>query len=345
MTLQILLTSTSIVYGQGVSTKVLLEEMINREAITKFPYPAYTCAQFSSYDRSSKQVNGPGWFANWDRSQRLRIEQNNGRREFVMMDIDGPGAIVCFWVTSASYNRNGILRIYIDNKEEPVIEGEIFKLISGNELAPEPLGSDLPILSEYRYRGHNLYLPIPYAKHCKVTYESSAQSWEPGGKTGESLYYAINCRTYEDGTNVTSFSLSDLEDHRDLINRVSRELLSDPVITNGVNDNINGVIAPNKELQKSFFGEKGIYQIKFKIKAKNYEQALRSTVLNISFDGDETVWCPIGDFFGIGYKLYPVSSFYSSAQNDSTLTANWIMPFKETCTLTFVTTGSKMCKY
>ena len=174
--------------------------MTNREAITKFPNPAYTCAQFSSYDRNSNQVDRPGWFANWDRNQWLRIEQNKGRREFVMMDIDGPGAIVRFWVTAASYNRNGILRIYIDNNEEPVVEGEIFNLISGNSLAPEPLASDQPKLSEYKYRGHNLYLPIPYAKHCKVTYESSAQSSEPGGKSGESLYYAINYRTYKEGT-------------------------------------------------------------------------------------------------------------------------------------------------
>lgn len=33
-------------------------------------------------------------------------------------------------------------------------------------------------------------------------------------------------------------------------------------------------------------------------------QALRSTVLEIAFDGNRTVWCPVGDFFGTGTEDY-----------------------------------------
>ncbi len=34
--------------------------------------------------------------------------------------------------------------------------------------------------------------------------------------------------------------------------------------------------------------------------AENYEQALRSTIIHISFDAHKTISCPIGDFFGTG---------------------------------------------
>lgn len=40
-----------------------------------------------------------------------------------------------------------------------------------------------------------------------------------------------------------------------------------------------------------------------RLKAKNMAQALRSTVLKASFDGEETIWTPVGDFFNIGVGL------------------------------------------
>ena len=60
--------------------------MIQRELISEFPNPAYTTKQFSSYDRKSISPDKPNWFANADRSQFIRIENNNWTREFVMAD-------------------------------------------------------------------------------------------------------------------------------------------------------------------------------------------------------------------------------------------------------------------
>jgi hypothetical protein len=54
----------------------LLKEMVDREAIAKFPSPAYTCKQFSSYDRKSTGADNPKtWFANGDANQYLRVER------------------------------------------------------------------------------------------------------------------------------------------------------------------------------------------------------------------------------------------------------------------------------
>ena len=85
--------------AQTVNLASLLDEMINRDNLARFPAPAYTCRQASSYDRGTVAPDKPGWFANADRSQFVRVEEKDGRKEFVLMDQDGPGAIVRFWAT------------------------------------------------------------------------------------------------------------------------------------------------------------------------------------------------------------------------------------------------------
>ncbi|MBE0655713.1 MAG: hypothetical protein IH594_18075, partial [Bacteroidales bacterium] len=155
-----------------ISIETLLMEMTNREAPARFPDPEYNLKQFSSYDRATVAPGDSTWFANWDRSMFIRIDSIGGRKEFVMMDAEGPGAIVRFWMTFAGENSGlGILRFYFDHNETPAIEGKAFDILSGNQLVDEPLACSVSDSTEYKARGHNLYLPLPYAKHCKVTYE------------------------------------------------------------------------------------------------------------------------------------------------------------------------------
>lgn len=60
--------------------------------------------------------------SNLDNNYFLRTEENNGRKEFVLFDADGPGAVVRFWTTFNRYDREGVLRFYFDNETEPRIE-------------------------------------------------------------------------------------------------------------------------------------------------------------------------------------------------------------------------------
>jgi hypothetical protein len=67
-----------VLQAQTVSVSSLLDEMLDRNAITKFPEPAFTCLQASSYDRRAKSPTD-NWFANGDASQFLRDEMNGDR--------------------------------------------------------------------------------------------------------------------------------------------------------------------------------------------------------------------------------------------------------------------------
>ncbi|MDD3870848.1 MAG: DUF2961 domain-containing protein, partial [Bacteroidales bacterium] len=205
-----------------VTIGTLLEEMTTPTLLSEYPSPAFTCKQFSSYDRRSVAPEQPGWFANHDASWFIREETNNDRREFVMLEANGPGAIVRFWMTfgnEAAYT--GTLRMYFDGMEVPEVEGPVMDIISGGKLAPDPLSSSVSPLTDYARRGHNLYLPIPYAKSLKITYECEALDLE---KHSPSVYYNINYRTFEPGTELVSFTMNDLETYADLIKTTANKL-------------------------------------------------------------------------------------------------------------------------
>ena len=52
--------------SRKVTMESLLNEMTDREVLTRLPEQPYTLKQFSSYDRKSTGPDVPGWFANED---------------------------------------------------------------------------------------------------------------------------------------------------------------------------------------------------------------------------------------------------------------------------------------
>ena len=65
--------------GAMIDTARLIGEMTDLKGMAEFPSPAYTCKQFSSYDRKAKSPT-ENWFANDDHSQFLRVEDRAGPR-------------------------------------------------------------------------------------------------------------------------------------------------------------------------------------------------------------------------------------------------------------------------
>ena len=307
----------------------LLSGITDRYAITKYPDPQYKLKQFSSYDRRSVNPTEEGWFANADYTQFIREEENKGRREFVMFDHEGPGAIVRWWMTFAgSGSHDGTVRVYLDNNEKPLIEDNILKVLSGQLLAGEPLSSSVSPESDYYRRGHNLYLPIPYSKHCKITYECDSIIINENSRK-PSVYYNICYRDYAENTRVETLTMEILAENEKLINEVNQAIASrsdsqgEPAI-------LSGEILPGQSINySSGKGKQAISRLNMSIESDNISQALRSTVLEITFDDYTTVWVPAGDFFGTGFVLNTSETWYSSVNDDGVLQSNWIMPFRE----------------
>lgn len=321
---------------QTITTGTLLREMTDRDALTLFPDPYYVCRQAGSYDRESTAPDRPGWYANRDYNQFLREETRDGRREYVLLDARGPGAVVRFWATIADYRGKGTLRIYLDDDPEPVLAGEIVSILSGPVLAGYPLSAAVSEKAEPHYRGYNLYFPVAYAGACKITYESEAIG------QGEILYYNIGYRTYEAGTRVWSFRASDLQRYANRIRSTAEELSGgEPELPSGSRTKrVEPVILkPGEETALTLQGPAAVRKLAVRIEADDFEQALRSTVLRISFDGRETVWVPAGDFFGTGYRLSPYRTRYTEVRPDSSLVCYWVMPFRDACRISLVNEG------
>ena len=110
---------------------------------------------FSSWDRNGRNA----WGANGDAGQYLRVEPNG---EAVMMDIDGPGVIYRTW----SANPMGKIRIYLDGAQTPSYEWNFPDLFDGKL---PPFIKPLVYRRDRAQSASDCYLPIPFAKHIKIT--------------------------------------------------------------------------------------------------------------------------------------------------------------------------------
>jgi len=323
--------------SQTINTGTLMQEMVNRNLLPEYPSTEYRIKQFSSYDRRSKVPDTPDWFANRDFTQFVREEDNNGRKEYVMFDAHSPGAVVRFWA-AREYIGEGILRFYIDGNPIPVIEGEIASLLGGNAFTTYPFSAAVSEKAPVNKRGYNLYFPIAYAKSCKITYENDSIH------KGENIWYNIGYREYSDKVNIQSFQLSDMKTFKKEIENTSEKLLlykREIPSEKTIKREYGKVLSPNDIFSINLTENSSIRKIELKISAENEEQALRSTILKIEFDAKETVWVPVGDFFGTGYKIAPFQSWYTEVSSDGTLSCYWIMPYKETCEVSLENVGEQ----
>ena len=306
-----------------VTLQSLLEELIDFGHVARWPQPEFTCKQASSYDRASTTPDDPKtWFANGDQNQFIRIEHAAGRTEKVMMDADGPGAIVRFWITSDN-RKKGTIRIYLDGKAKPAVTVPSYDFTNNDALpAGPPLLTSHPGAEPNGRGGNTLFLPIPYARHCKVT-------WEEGEQPPGSRYYQINYRTYPPGTNVETYSPAALEAAKQLRKRVNETLAHPPLEAQTNATETEQTIEPGQEMPVPLPpGPASVRRLELNPGTTD-AQTLRSLVLLASFDNEETIWCPVSDFFGSGVGLNELHSWYRTVEKAGAMTCRWVMPYRQ----------------
>ncbi len=323
--------------SQTISFSSLLDEMVDRDAAGRFPSPTYRCRQASSYDQASVSATDTDtWWANNDRSFFLRSEQIGGREEWVMMDAEGPGCIVRIWITAS--NACGTLRFYLDGSDTPVIAEEAQRLIGDSALVEPPL-------SQTRARGRNFYLPIPYAKRCKITYDRP--NFQQSKNQDDLLYYQINYRSYEPAARVKSFSQVTLDAAKQRITDLQEQLLNPAA---ALPPNLTqhappvATLLPGQQMQTTITGPAAVRRLAVKLEAEDIDLALRQTVLRAEFDGNQTVWCPVGDFFGSGVGLNPFRGWWREVLQDGRMICYWPMPCRQACRFTLENFGKQPVK-
>ncbi|MBL7077699.1 MAG: DUF2961 domain-containing protein [Kiritimatiellae bacterium] len=298
--------------GETVTMASLLEETIDRDTVARIPSPYYLCKQASSWDRRQTVVGGENWFANRDYDQFLRKETTAGRTEYVIMEDRAPGCVTRIWKPLDIGNElpKATIRFYLDGASVPAIEADFTKLMSAQSLFPEPysaIASDerdsknqISLPKGYKQMGGNLYFPIPYARDCKITLEPH---YEQGTAKHNVFFYIINYRTYDEGTSVETFSKTRYEAHQNLVRSVG-ESLEKPGSNIKACERISEKkdIGPGKDLTMELpAGPGAVREFVVQLDPTVNPAALRDLFVTMSFDGENTVWCPISEFFGGGY--------------------------------------------
>ena len=282
---------------QIITTKSLME---NRFDFALGFGPSFTHRQASSYSPTSKTPGNEAWFANDDYGHYVRQEG----KEFVMADLAGPGTVVRIW----SANPMGTLRMYFDGESTPRISVPMREWVNS-------LRGMNPVLVNWAFwadRGWNVYVPFAYNKSLKVT-------MEPGEKENpKGLYYHVGYRTYQTGTEIQTFRESDLrEDYR-----------SPEEIGQSISDSIT-LLPKSKTSRISFTGPGKIQDVhlNWNYGAKDFHKTLRSIWVTATFDGEQTVSAPLGDFVA--------APFGHGSKDSMEVHLKFDMPFKRQATFTF----------
>ena len=288
----------------------LLDEMTALGGLARRARNPFRTCMVSSYDRRSKvaQVSSEtptGWYANHDWENYLGVEAGpSGHGEFVLLDADGPGAIVRIWSATPS----GTLRIYIDQAASPALEVPMDALLSGQIT---------PFVSPFAgktAKGGNLEFPLPFRKHVKVAWEGS------GG------FYQVAYRKYSDpSTDLASFDFSEIDLPR--LDTVRAGMRVPALLDNSTanEQTVLSTSSPEFSIAASPTGEE---IVSLQVRPNLVDPAsLRGSVLSLRFDGQETVRAPLGDFFGAGPGLLPHATLPLEVTAEGELTARFVMPF------------------
>ena len=299
-----------------ISIESLLGNMIDRDYIARYPEQNFRLKQASSYNRASKTPDEPkGWFKNKDYNGHfVRVEEKDGKKEWVLMDHTGPGAIVRIWMpwhNDKDSSSDQTLRIYLDGNEHAAIEGNLLGMFDGSGFVPPPFAHS-------SLRSAVSFFPIPYQKSCKITTDKKP------------FFFQFTYRAYDEGAPIKTFTMEDFEAAKELTQSTGEKLLK-PVATATTNSlEANGKLENKESVSLDLPAQTAaVRELTVKLDDYSNPDVTRLVVLKMEFDGKETVWCPIGDFFGSGIGLNPVQGWYRTVDEDGTMTCRWVMPYQK----------------
>ncbi len=324
-----------------VSLRSLIAEMSDRSSIARYPVPAYELRQVSSHDTSKRDPGDAAtWHSNKDYEQFIRTEVNSGRKEWVIMDEDGPGAICRFWLPLNPDRDRQIIRIYLDGSRVPALEAPFNDLLSGRSIVKPPLAfaafNDSDPATQLTRRSTttrgvagDLYLPIPFSKHCKITLDQLP------------FYYIVNYRKYEQGTAVRTFSLEQLNALEPTKSSLQSALHGPNLLgilnrTGNTNPTVEHIeIPPGQSHQFSLpAGPHVVNLLELQMEPQVSPDAARSSVIEAEFDGEKTVWCPLSELAGSGVRRTNVWDIYQYASKEGVFGCTFPMPYRSGAKIT-----------
>jgi hypothetical protein len=329
----------------AVTTGSLYEEMIDLPGLTRFPEPAYRTVQFSSYDRRSNLPGGPGWFANSDGfggepipafEAVLRESGADSVGEYLMADVEGPGALVRLWTAAI----DGSVRLWLDGADASLYDGPADDFFRRPlDAFPQAAGLDRDRLARTLYQRDAAYAPMPFARRLRLVWT---------GNLRHIHFYQLDVRRYAPGTTVETFQPADLAAYRETIDRVSAALADPdallPARPGGETRAIAVTLDPGDAQDVlRLEGPAAVERLELTLAAPDRDRALRQTVLHVSFDGYPRgqVQSPLGDFFGAAPGVNPYQSLPFTVRADGAMISRFVMPFERSARIRLENLGDQ----
>jgi hypothetical protein len=215
----------------------------------------------------------------------------------------------------------------LDGNDAPTIEGNMLELFNGDGLIPYPF-------AHKSLRSSVSFFPIPYAKSCKIT------------TTQRPFFFQFTYREYPEGTAVKTFTMEDFEAAAPLTQEVGEKLLNPKNLATGEQIQMSSVLQKNEKKTVDLpSNQAAIRSLSFKLKSYTNAEVTRSVIIKMNFDGKETVWCPIGDFFGTGIGLNPYQGWYNTVNEDGTMQCRWVMPYQKSGSISILNLGEDSVEF
>lgn len=322
--------------AKTVTTRALVEEMVDMVNLTEFPDPYYKTVQYSSYDHRSRVPGTAEWFANSDGFGRepipnfekvLTAPNKEGIGEYLVCDETGPGAVVRVWTAAI----NGTITMTLDNADSPVYEGPAAEFfMHPYRRFYSAAGVDESLFAGTFQQRNACYLPIPFQKRCRIVWKGNLQRIH---------FYQVQIRRYDPGTKVRTFQAEDLKKYRKTFESAAKALANlqdwkyqsrrEPIA-------VRKQILPRQTAELlTIEGPQAIERLTLNLTAADRDRALRQTILRIRFDNHTwgQVQSPLGDFFGAAPGINPYESVPFSVKADGDMTCRFFMPFAKSCTI------------
>lgn len=309
----------------------IINRLTNLELLSTLPVNGEKCQQWSSYDRNSKIDETTGKYVAWSAN-------NDGagiiREEFgqkVLAEINGPGIIWRIWAASP---QAGHVKILLDEDKRATIDLP-FKSYFDGSTKPFNHGG----LCYVAAQGWNNYVPIPFAKNCKILADKDF-----------GRYYHFTYSTYPKGTVLPTFKLDLSAKEMAALQKVNDFLETkcgtDPAgERTGETTEVKTVEinAGEKASVVNLIGPRAITALRVKLDLPappNDISVLRELCLRITWDGaaKPQVWAPLGDFFGSapGFKKYRSLPL---GVTDEGMYCLWYMPFGKNAHVEIINDG------
>lgn len=170
--------------AQGAGIQPGIEQLHRLDVLPQLK-ASLKVGSFSSYDRTGGNNDGFGGEYSFIRKEAGGL---------VLAELDGPGVIYRIWTPTPT---DDVMEFFFDGAEEPAVSIPFRELFTGSRF---PFVR--PVVG-YGAAGFYSYLPLPFAKSCKVRIRAERVQ-----------FYQINYAIYPAGTAVETFSAAPSEAYR-----------------------------------------------------------------------------------------------------------------------------------